>query len=110
MNRHQYAQAAELLRDVLKLASAGDDKKGVQARIDQIVKKSADTESTPTSAAGKGATFELRFRNGNHMYFEAAPIRVDALLEDIRKYFESKPKELDWQKTQINNLDADSGR
>lgn len=104
MNRHQYAQAAELLRDVLKLASPGDDKKAVQARIDQIVKNWVQIESAPTSAAGKGATFELRFRNGSHVDFEAAPIRVDALLEDIRKYFESKPKELDWQKTQINNI------
>ncbi|MFN9719826.1 MAG: alpha-2-macroglobulin, partial [Planctomycetota bacterium] len=104
MNRHQYAQAAELLHEVLKLSSDKNDRKTIQDRIDQIVKNWVQIESAPTSAAGKGATFELRFRNGNHVDFEAAPIRINALLEDVRKYLESKPKELDWQKTQINNI------
>jgi hypothetical protein len=104
MNRHQYPQAAELLREVLKLATDKDDRKAAQDSIDQIVENWVQIESAPTTAAGKGATFELRFRNGNHVDFEAAPIRVDVLLEDVRKYLESKPKELDWQKTQINNI------
>ncbi|HRA90405.1 MAG TPA: hypothetical protein PK992_20105, partial [Planctomycetaceae bacterium] len=75
MNRHQYPQAAELLRDVLKLASAGDDKKNVQARIDQIVRNWLQIESTSVQPAGKGATFDLRFRNGSKATFEARPIR-----------------------------------
>ncbi len=104
MNRHQYPQAAELLREVLKLASAGDDKKNVQARIDQIVKNWLQIESTSVQPAGKGATLDIRFRNGSKATFEARPIRIDALLTDVRKYIESKPKKFEHEKIQIDNI------
>jgi uncharacterized protein YfaS (alpha-2-macroglobulin family) len=104
MNRHQYPQAAELLREVLKLASAGDDKKNVQARIDQIVKNWLQIESTSMQPAGTGATLDIRFRNGRKATFEARPIRIDDLLTDVRKYIESKPKQIKHEKIQIANI------
>ena len=104
MNRHQYPQAAELLREMLKLASDGDDKKNVQARIDQIVKNWMQIESTTMQPAGSGAKFDIRYRNGNKATFEARPIRIDELLTDVRKYIESKPQQLDGVKLQIDNI------
>jgi hypothetical protein len=104
MNRHQYPQAAELLRDVKKLASGLDDKSNVQLRIDQIVKNWLQIEGTSVQPAGQGATLDLRFRNGSKATFEARPINIDALLTDVRKYIESKPKELDYQRQQIDNI------
>jgi len=104
MNRHQYPQVAELLREMLKLASAGDDKKNVQARIDQIVKNWLQIESTTMQPAGSGAKFDIRYRNGSKATFEARPIRIDELLTDVRKYIESKPQQLDGAKLQIDNI------
>ncbi len=104
MNRHQYPQAAELLREELKLASAGDDKKGVQTRIDQIVNNWLQIESTSVQPAGTGATLDIRFRNGSKATFEARPIRIDDLLIDVRKYIETKPPQIDGEKIQIQNI------
>ena len=104
MNRHQYPQAAELLRDMLKLASPGDDQKNVQARIDQIVKNWMQIESTSMQPAGSGAKFDIRYRNGSKATFEARPIKIDELLTDVRKYIESKPQQLDGAKLQIDNI------
>ena len=104
MNRHQYPQAAELLREVKKLAANGDDKNGVQARIDQIVKNWMQIENTSMQPAGSGAKFDIRYRNGSKATFEARPIKIDELLTDVRKYIESKPQQLDGAKLQIDNI------
>ena len=104
MNRHQYAQAAELLREVLKLAAEGDDKKNVQARIDQIINNWLQIETVAVQPAGKGATFEIRYRNGKRATFEARPVRIEELLTDVRKYIESKPKQLDGAMLQVDNI------
>ena len=104
MNRHQYSQAADLLREMLKLAIVKDDRQGVQARIDQIEKNWMQIESTSVQPAGKGATLDIRYRNGNKATFEARPIKIDELLADVRKYIESKPQQLDGVKLQIDNI------
>ena len=104
MNRHQYAQAAELLREVLKLAAEGDDKKNVQARIDQIINNWLQIETVAVQPAGKGATFDIRYRNGKRATFEARPVRIEELLTDVRKYIESKPKQLDGAMLQVDNI------
>ena len=104
MNRYQYAQAAELLREVLKLAAEGDDKKNVQARIDQIINNWLQIETVAVQPAGKGATFDIRYRNGKRATFEARPVRIEELLTDVRKYIESKPKQLDGAMLQVDNI------
>ena len=104
MNRHQYPQAAVLLREMLKLATDKDDRQAVQARIDQIVRNWMQIESTSVQPAGKGATLDIRYRNGNKATFEARPIKIDELLADVRKYIESKPQQLDGVKLQIDNI------
>ena len=104
MNRHQYPQTADLLREMLKLATDKDDRQAVQARIDQIVKNWMQIESTSVQPAGKGATLDIRYRNGNKATFEARPIKIDELLTDVRKYIESKPQQLDGVKLQIDNI------
>ena len=104
MNRHQYWQAADLHREILKLATDKDDRQIVQARIDQIIRNWMQIESTSVQPAGKGATLDIRYRNGNKATFDARPIRIDELLADVRKYIESKPEQLDGVKLQIDNI------
>ncbi len=104
VNRHQYWQAADLHREILKLATDKDDRQIVQARIDQIIRNWMQIESTSVQPAGKGATLDIRYRNGNKATFVARPIRIDELLADVRKYIESKPEQLDGVKLQIDNI------
>ena len=76
MNRHQYPQAAELLRDSEEACNApATTKMNVQTRIDQIVKNWMQIESTSMQPAGSGAKFDIRYRNGNKATFEARPIK-----------------------------------
>jgi uncharacterized protein YfaS (alpha-2-macroglobulin family) len=104
MNRHQYAQAAELLKEVLKLARDNDDRTAIRERIGQIEKNWVQIEGTSVQPAGRGATFDVRFRNGSQIAFEARPIKVDALLTDVRSYLESRPVELQHERLQIDNI------
>lgn len=103
MNRHQYPQAAELIREIIAMAS-GDDKKHQQDRLKQITGNWIQFEGASVFPAGTGAEVNIRYRNGSKASFDARPIRVEQLLLDVRKYLESNPEELEWQKTQIENI------
>ncbi|MCA9049299.1 MAG: alpha-2-macroglobulin, partial [Planctomycetaceae bacterium] len=104
MARHQYPQAAALLKDVLPLATAGDDRDNVQRQIDQIEKNWVQFESARTQVAGSGAVIDVRFRNGSEIAFSARPIDVSQLLRDTMTYLQSRPQELDHQKIQIEHI------
>ena len=104
MNRHQYPMAVELLRKVLTMAGDGDDRKQVQARIDQILGNWMQLLGTSVQPAGTGAVLDLRFRNGTAVSFEASPINIDQLLTDVKAYLQSNPQELEYEKLQIENI------
>lgn len=104
MNRHQYPRAAALLTEILAEASDDNDRKNIQTRIDQIIGNWARIESSATQPAGTGASFELRFRNGNRVTFQAREINIDRLLTDVRDYLTSAPPQLDHQKLQIDDI------
>lgn len=104
MNRHQYPQAVELLKQRKKLAKKDAEKKGFQNRIDQIVDNWIQFQNVNLQPAGTAATFEARYRNGQQVQFEAQKVNVEALLADVKAYLQSNPKELNYQKTQIENV------
>ncbi len=104
MNRHQYAQAVELLKRILELAANDNDRNNVQQRIDQIEGHWVQFESTKVQPAGEGATLDIRFRNGNKVTFTARPVNIDQLLADTKAYLQSAPDQLDHQKLQIENV------
>ncbi len=104
MNRHQYSQAVELLRSMLPLAISDDDRNELQIRLDQIEKNWIQFEDLTTQPAGKGATLEIRFRNGSQAAFQASPIKIDLLLNDIREYLQSNPTNLEYDRLQIENV------
>lgn len=104
MNRHQYPQAVELLKQVLALATDDDDRKSVQQRIDQIVGNWLQFEPTGTQPAGRAPSFEVRYRNGAEVQFEARPVRIDRLLDDLKAYLQSGPERVDYRRVQIEDL------
>ena len=104
MGRHQYPKAVELLKQRKALAKEKRQKKNVQARIDQIVNHWIQFQSVNVQPAGTAATFEIRYRNGQQVEFQAQKVNVEALLTDVKAYLQGNPKQLNYNKTQIENV------
>ena len=102
-NRRQYPLAADYWRENIK--KFGDNSNKYKAkRLKQIIDSWGVFEPIMTQPAGKGATVEYRFRNGNKVHFEAHAIKVEQLLSDVKAYLKSNPQTGDWQKTQIRSI------
>ena len=102
-DRQQYPQAADWWRKNIKRFK-DDRNKTKQKRLNQIIGNWGAFEQVQTQPAGQGATVEFRFRNADQVSFTARAIKVDLLLSDIKDYLKSNPKQLDWNKLQIDNL------
>ena len=72
--------------------------------IEQITGKFGAFQANSTQVAGKGATLEYRFRNGDFVNFTAQRIDVEALLEDVKKHIKSRPPRIDWQTINLSNI------
>ncbi|MEI6969930.1 MAG: MG2 domain-containing protein [bacterium] len=92
-NRRQYDKAAESWK-----------KAGRSDRVDQILGNWGQFEPVVTHPAGCEASVEFRFRNGNKVSFTAQEINIRKLLDDVKSYLKSNPKELDWQKLDVKNI------
>ncbi|AMV17976.1 alpha-2-macroglobulin family protein [Planctomyces sp. SH-PL14] len=102
-NRQQYETAAQWWRTGIEKFGPGPS--GFrQNSLDQIVKNWGRFEGGSSLPAGKKATLEYRFRNGKEVRFEAHAVKIPELLKDIKTYLQSKPRQLDWQKIQIDNI------
>ncbi len=102
-NRRQLPQAAAYWKRSIDLYGRGsEDSK--QKRLNQIVAKWGRFDATMTQPAGTGATLGWRFRNATEVEFEARQIDVNKLLEDIKAYIKSNPRQLDWERTNIDGI------
>ncbi len=61
-------------------------------------------EPVMTQPAGRGATVEYRFRNGRKVRFTAHEIDVAKLLDDVKDYLRSHPKDPDWRRMNIGDV------
>ncbi len=102
-NRRRYPQAAETWRSVIQKVGAGHEQYRKLA-LEQIVGNWGRFEGVGVQPAGTGATVEFRFRNGKRVEFTARPIKVASLLDDVKAYLKSNPRQLDWQKLDIGNI------
>ena len=92
-NRRQYPKAAEYYKST-----------NMTYQVDQIVGNWGQFESVMTQPAGQGATVEFRFRNGRKVRFTAHEIDVRKLLDDVKAYLKSSPKQLDGKRMQIEDI------
>ena len=104
MNRHQYAKAAELLEQSLKLRNNQSQRRQLRSQLRQIRNNWIQFESCNTQAAGAGAVLAIRYRNGTHVSFTARRIDIEQLLTDTRRYLEGRPGQLDYNQLQIENI------
>ena len=102
-NRRQYPRAAEYWRRTIQKYGAGHNQ-WKQKRLDQIVRNWGRFESAKAQPAGKGAEVGFRFRNGNKVSLEAHEVDMKRLLDDVKAYIKSKPRKLDWNRMQIDNI------
>jgi uncharacterized protein YfaS (alpha-2-macroglobulin family) len=102
-NRRQLDRAAQYLERSRLLH--GDPKDGSkQKRLAQIMNAWGQFESLVTQPAGRGATVDFRFRNGRRVHLEAHEVLVGKLLEDVKDYISSGPKQIDWEQTDLSDI------
>ncbi len=105
-NRRQYPKAADYWRRLLKEYPNANSaqRRDWKQRLDQIVGNWGRFEPAQTQPAGRGATVEYRFRNGRQIDFTAHEIKVEKLLDDVKAFVKSNPKNLDWDKINIQDI------
>jgi uncharacterized protein YfaS (alpha-2-macroglobulin family) len=102
-NRRQYVKAAEAWKKAIAEYGQGDQA-WRQKRLDQILGKWGRFEASQTQPAGKNATVDFRFRNGERVTFEAFTINVPKLLADVKNYLQGHSGQLDWNKMNVDNI------
>jgi len=100
-DRRQYVKAAEAWKKAMQEYGDGNHR---QRRIDQIVGNWGRFENVQTAGSGTRATVDFRFRNADKVSFEAHAIKVEKLLDDVKGFLRSNPKQIQWENTDIANL------
>jgi alpha-2-macroglobulin len=104
-NRRQLDRAVQYLER--SRSRHGDGNGGWRkARLDQILKPWGQFEPLMTQPAGRGATVDFRFRTGHRVRFEAHEVLRDKVLNDVKTYIASQPKQFDWQESDISDIGA----
>jgi uncharacterized protein YfaS (alpha-2-macroglobulin family) len=102
-DRRQYVKAAAAWKEAI--ADYGVGQNAVrQNRLEQIVGNWGRFEPLRDQPAGTDATVDFRFRNGDKVAFEAFPINVPKLLDDVKAYLKSSPPHVDWQQVNIGDI------
>lgn len=100
-NRRQYDAAASIWEMNIRIYGSNKYKR---AKLAQIQGNWGRFEPAETQPAGTPAELQLLFRNGRKVRFTAKKIKMDELLSDVMAYLESDPKELSWDKLDIDNV------
>jgi len=102
-DRRQYPKSADYWRRAIKEYGPGNQNYRKKA-LSQIVDKWGQFEPVLPQAAGPGANFDFRFRNGQKVEFTAQRIKVAELLTDVKDYLRSNPDQLDGNKLNITQI------
>ncbi|HMO86333.1 MAG TPA: alpha-2-macroglobulin, partial [Lacipirellulaceae bacterium] len=100
-DRRQLPRAAELWRELL---AGSPNNSAYMDRLTQITGNWGRIEPATTQRAGRGATFDYRYRNGQRVDFTARPVKVRQLLDDVKAYLSSNPRQLNWQQVNLDQL------
>ena len=100
-DRRQYAKAADYWKK--SIAQYGKNQ-GEQEALDQIVKSWGRFDHATVFPAGTGPQLEYVFRNGKRVEFQAWEIKVPQLIDDIKTYMKGDPRQLDWNKVNVQSI------
>jgi uncharacterized protein YfaS (alpha-2-macroglobulin family) len=103
-DRRQYVKAVAAWKQTIHEYGAGKD--GFrQRRLDQLVGNWGRFEQGQMQPAGKKATVDFRFRNGNKVSLEAFAIKVPKLLDDVKAYLKNhRGGQANWETIDIGNI------
>jgi uncharacterized protein YfaS (alpha-2-macroglobulin family) len=102
-DRRQYVKAENAWKKAIEEYGKGH-LESRQKALDQIVSNWGRFENASSQPAGTKATVDFRFRNGNKVSFEAHPIKIAKLLDDVKAFLKTNPISPDWTNTDISNL------
>ncbi len=103
-NRRQYPAAATRWEESIKRFGVKQSP-WKQDRLKQIIGNWGQFESSRTQGAGQGAVVDYRFRNAKSVSFVARPVKVEALLTELKTYLKSDPgNRLDWNQLNIGEI------
>jgi uncharacterized protein YfaS (alpha-2-macroglobulin family) len=102
-DRRQYVKAGEAWKRAITEYGNGHDNFRAH-RLEQIVGNWGRFEPGQVQPAGKNAVADFRFRNGAKVSFEAFPIDLARLLDDVKKYLTGHTGQLDWQKINVADI------
>jgi hypothetical protein len=100
-NRRQYPKAAEHWRRAI--ADFGDSD-WRNDRLQQIIGNWGQFESTKPQPKERGATVSFKFRNAKRVRLSARVIKVEELLQDVKKHLRANPRQLDWSQLNVEQL------
>ena len=103
-NRRQYPKAADICRRLLKQYPGDSRAAQWKNRLDQIVDPWGRFEPATAQAAGQGATVEYRFRNGAAIELVAHEIKVQKLLDELKAYIKTRPKQMNWERMNVGDI------
>src|SRR4029077_3123389 len=81
-----------------------DQREQFKLRLEQIVGNWGQFESVMSQPAGRGATVEFRFRNAKRVEFVPQQVNIRKLLDDVKTYLKSKPKQLEWERMNVSEI------
>lgn len=102
-NRRQYTQAADAWRVAIRDCGPGRNEIRKKS-LSQIIDNWGRFEATRVQSSGRGAVVDFRYRNGTAVDFEAYPIDIEKLLDDVKAHLKSNPQQLDGRKLNIQNI------
>lgn len=104
IGRRQLDRAVEVLHQAIKQVASKDARNGFIAQLDQITGNMGRFENREAQPEGVKAKLPLVFRNATSISLTARPVNVMKLLEDAKGYLKSKPKEMDWKKSNVQYI------
>ena len=103
LNRRQYAKAREVLEQTIARHGPGNDDSRKKL-LQQITGNWGRFESAETVPAGVKPKLPLVFRNATAITLSAAPVDMEAVLEDTLDYLKSNPEKFDWQRVNPSQI------
>ena len=91
LNRRQFTRAAEFIRESLPKENDKDQRKELEAQLDQITGAWGRFEPLATHPAGRKALLPLTFRNADKVSLTARKVDIVKLLSDTEAYLRSEP-------------------
>ncbi|QDT64656.1 alpha-2-macroglobulin family protein [Calycomorphotria hydatis] len=103
LDRRQFPRAADQWRQTIdRFGKGGTGYR--QKQLDQIVGNWCMFENVQLQSAGQPAKIDLRFRNGKDLQLKAYRIKIEELIQDVKAYLKSAPRNVDWNKINIDRI------